>query len=255
MGEPMPKSWTKEFVKQLVAKYGHEGIVKVIGSTCEATGMVEDNPMTVFFVSSLLAKPQAEAASLPFPASKAASASVATATTTAESAKRPRVSYDDGTAPAKPVLTEEKAQAIVKQKTDAGKWVIVKCDSQRNNTGQYADRPARVFVGDFIIDGTERTTFDFKDTIKAAGYTHYSGNDKAGWVPFNLPGGKKGQGKFITDSATLEECWEIKEFNTAKPHESGTGVVWRGKHYPEGDQFGPRGQNGGSWANPSFTGD
>lgn len=246
----MPKSWTVEFVKKLVAKYGHEGIVQVIGETCEATGMSSDNPRTISFVSSLLSKKQPAAASLPFPASMANITE-----TSSETAKRPRVSYDDGTAPVKPVLTEEKAQAIVNEKLETGKWKLVQADSQRNNSGQYADRPPRVFVGEFIIDGTERTTFDLKETIKAAGYTHYSGNDKSGWVPFALPGGKKGQGKFITDSATLEAYWEVREFNTAKPHESGTGVVWRGKHYPEGDKFGPRGQNGGSWANPNFTGD
>lgn len=88
-----------------------------------------------------------------------------------------------------------------------GKWVKVTANSRRENSGAYADRPPRHFVMEFIIDGTERSTYDSRTTIIAAGYTHFSGSDRAGWLPFSLPGGKKGQGKEIKDEKTRDEYW------------------------------------------------
>lgn len=165
--------------------------------------------------------------------------------------KRPR--FEDGSAPRQAPpgqLIGEQAAQKVKDMVSAGKWVEVTMDSRRENSGAYADRPPRIFIMKFIIDGTERSTYDWKPTIVEAGYTHYSGNDRAGWVPFTLPGGKKGQGKELKDQAELEQYWEVKAFNTAKLNDEGDAYIFRGQSFSVASgatEWGPRGPQGPKW--------
>ena len=66
-----------------------------------------------------------------------------------------------------------------------------------NHTKQY--RPPTRELYDFIVDGSKRT-FSFKEKLKLAGYMHYSVTDHSGWIPVDLPEGKKGWGKPTVES-------------------------------------------------------
>lgn len=186
--------------------------------------------------------------SAPAPAPAAAGS-----TSNGDSAKRAR--FEDGSAPSRPPagqLSGDAAVDKVKEMIASGKWTAVTADSKRANTGQYIEKYGEfsVKIMSFIIDGSERSTYDWKDTIKAAGYFHYSGSDKAGWTPFQLPGGKKGQGKEVKDQAELERYWEVKEFNTAKLNEAGDKWIWRGTEYlvsGGASSWGPTGPQGPQW--------
>lgn len=95
----------------------------------------------------------------------------------------------------------EAPEDFVEGMINAGKWKKVVSKSIRKNNlsnEKYANMPPRDFTYEFVVEGTclpNFSTFHFKDIIKAAGYTHYSKNDRAGWVPFQLAGGKVGFGK------------------------------------------------------------
>lgn len=174
-------------------------------------------------------------------------------------AKRPR--FEDGSAPnqAPPgQLIGDQAEQKVKAMVASGKWLEVTADSKRDNTGSYVEKygPHSVKIMDFIIDGSERSTYEWKATIKEAGYMHYSGSDRSGWHPFELPGGKKGQGKEVRDPARLERYWEVKDFDTPKPNEARDKIVWRGTEYasPPATEWGPRGPQGPKWGS-GFSGD
>jgi len=173
--------------------------------------------------------------------------------------KRPR--FDDGSAPVSGPpgqLVGEQAEKKIRDMVAAGKWVEVKAESKRDNTGEYAKYgPHRVVIMKFILDGTERSTFDWKPTLKDAGYFHYSGSDRSGWHPFALPGGKKGQGKEIKDAAELEQYWELKEFDTPKMNAAGDAWVFRGQAFPVAsgaNEWGPRGSQGPKYGS-AWTGD
>lgn len=175
-----------------------------------------------------------------------------------DSSKRAR--FEDGGAPnqAPPgQLIGDDAEKKIREMVASGKWTEVTADSKRANTGQYIEKYGAhsVKVMKFIIDGTERSTYDWKDTMKAAGYFHYSGSDRSGWTPFELPGGKKGQGKEVKDGADLERYWEVKEFDTPKMNEAGNSVVWRGQAHasPPATLWGPNGPNGPKWGS-NYTG-
>ena len=147
-------------------------------------------------------------------------------------------------------MSGEDAVSKVKEMVASGKWREVTADSKRENSGAYADRPPRLYVMKFIIDGSERSTYDHKEAIKAAGYIHYSGSDRAGWVPFTLPDGKKGQGKEITDTLEIERYWTAKKFNEPTPTADGTAFEYQGETYSVDDgacTWGPRGPNGPRW--------
>jgi len=167
--------------------------------------------------------------------------------------KRPR--FADGSAPnqAPPgQMIGDAAVQKVKDMVATGRWLEVTADSKRANTGQYIEKygPHSVKIMDFIIDGSERSTYDWKTTIKEAGYVHYSGSDRSGWKPFSLPDGKRGQGKEVKDTARLERYWEVQEFNTAKMNEAGDAIVFRGEAYSMASgatEWGPRGPQGPKW--------
>lgn len=109
-------------------------------------------------------------------------------------------------------LVGDEAEKKVNEMVAIGKWLLVTAESKRANTGAYVEKygPFSVKIMDFIVDGTERSTFENKETIKAAGFIHYSGSDRLGWTPFSLPGGKKGQGKEVKDPVRLERFAEAK---------------------------------------------
>lgn len=85
-------------------------------------------------------------------------------------------------------------KSLLDSKLASGAWKKVVATSTRENSGQYAHLPSRSYTYEFIVDGTE-STFKHKDIIKALGFKHFSNNDRAGWVPFTLPGGAKGFGR------------------------------------------------------------
>ena len=74
-------------------------------------------------------------------------------------------------------------------------WKKVTARSVRKNTGNFSHLPPTEHEYEFIVDGFQKSTFNLKDTIKAAGYTHFSANSYGGWTPFTLPGNVKGFGR------------------------------------------------------------
>lgn len=170
-------TWIDEFVEQL-KKAGVKGII-LEAAKYETIGKLAHDPWAA-----------------PASASSAAASS---------SNKRAR----DG---APEHLVGDEAEKKIKEMVAIGKWQLVTAESKRANTGAYVEKygPFSVKIMDFILDGTERSTFEWKETIKAAGFIHYSGSDRAGWTPFSLPGGKKGQGKEVKDPVRLERFAEAK---------------------------------------------
>lgn len=107
-------------------------------------------------------------------------------------------------------MIPEDPEAFVQAKVEAGKWLLVMADSTRANSEQYRDRPERQYLYEFVVDGSERSTFDNKETIKAAGFSHFSGSDRSGWKPFALVNNKKGFGREVVDAEAIDAYWVQK---------------------------------------------
>ena len=97
-------------------------------------------------------------------------------------------------------LLGQQAVDLVEAKIATGEWKRVTATSTRSNSAQYSHMPTRTYTFEFIVDGAKRTTFEHKETIKNAGYRHYSKSDRAGWAPFELEGGARGFGREVPSS-------------------------------------------------------
>ena len=97
-------------------------------------------------------------------------------------------------------LVGQQATDLVEAKLASGEWKKVTATSTRSNSQQYAHMPTRTYTYEFIVDGAKRTAFEYKDSIKNAGYRHYSKSDRAGWQPFELEGGARGFGREASSS-------------------------------------------------------
>ena len=83
------------------------------------------------------------------------------------------------------VLAGREAEEYVQKKLNSGEWKLARATSMRRGySHRYCPMPDHYYTMDFVVAGTESTQFKHKETIKNAGYTHYSGCDKAGWHPF-----------------------------------------------------------------------
>ena len=102
----------------------------------------------------------------------------------------------------------ENPQAFVDWQVKHRRWKRVVATSIRANSERYKDAPPRTYTYEFIVDGFEKTTFDYKDVIKAAGYTHFNKVDKAGWKPFQLSsdGRVNGFGREVQNPADAGEA-------------------------------------------------
>lgn len=165
--------------------------------------------------------------------------------------RKPRIENEPTINEAGQAITEEGCTKLIADKLAAKAWHRVLGDTIRDpiRPGLSPTNP----VLEFIVPAWEQT-WGFTKEFKLAGYYHWSACAQNGWHPFELPGGKKGWGRPLTDAAELMRYREVKEFDTPTPHPSGTGYVWRGTHYRDGDAWGPRGQMGPKYGS-SFCGD
>lgn len=100
-------------------------------------------------------------------------------------------------------------------------------------------RNSKLYV--FVVADKARSTYPHQDVLQADGYPIFSksiGIDEiAGW------------GRLATEEET--KVWEEGQ---PKPNPNGKGMIWRGKTYPEGNSWGPRGYFGPKWGS-NFCGD
>lgn len=90
---------------------------------------------------------------------------------------------------------ERNPDAFVEWQIKNGKWKLVTSTSTRENSEEYAHLPAKTHTYEFVVDAFEKSTYNLRDVIKAAGFRHFSSSDWKGWKPFKLPGGVKGFGR------------------------------------------------------------
>ncbi len=101
------------------------------------------------------------------------------------------------------VTKESDAVNFVQEKIDSGKWRLERAQSARiGYSHSICPMPTYYYTMDFVVAGTERSTYKNRQIIKAAGYNHFSGCAYAGWQPFPLENNEKAFGKEVSVSQT-----------------------------------------------------
>ena len=84
------------------------------------------------------------------------------------------------------LLRGEDAVNFVYEQIRSGKWCVKRATAERDNCETFAGRPTCSYTFDFVIDGTEASTYKHREVIKSAGYTHFSRQTTHGWRVFDL---------------------------------------------------------------------
>ena len=80
------------------------------------------------------------------------------------------------------LLRGEEAQQFVEKQVESGKWIAIQALVSRTGFDHSIyGKPDGSGFYEFIIPGSEKTTFEHKNCIKSAGYDHYSENERGGW--------------------------------------------------------------------------